>query len=348
MVSILLAGCDSNEYIEIKDAVIFNDKSFKEVKMLSHTDIDTEFIGNPVRMTKVDTFLYIVDSSIDSVVHLFDVKNNLYRGLMVGRGTGPNELLSSGYVHPSPDNQFVWLYDITGRQWVKYGKANVGKISVMTEKIRFVKDTFATMTVEDPVWISDSLFVCVNLNSFKERFYFFDRQLKHKPVYNPRFSFKKNAPDFVLNEMFSILLNVKPDKSKIVLGGRYFDCLEVYHSSGILSTLTKGPEKGFNFNYDRQRSYARGAMIKSPETRRAYLCLKSTDERIYALYSGKEKQDVSNYSNSDVVFTFDWEGKPLTKYVLDCQIISFDVDENNKKIYAIREPEKSIIYFDLN
>jgi hypothetical protein len=345
--SLFLISCNSGEFIEIKEATLFSDRSFEEVKILSHTDVDAEFIGNPVRITKADTLLYVVDATTDSIVHLFDVKNNIYKGLMVGRGAGPEELLSCGYVHLSADSQAVWLYDITGRQWAKYNRAEAGEQSRMIEKIRFSKDAFATMTIDEPVWISDSLFICTDLNSFRERFYIFDRQLKYRPVYNPRFSFKKDVPAFVLSDVFSTLLNVKPDRSKIVLAGRYLDCLEIYLSGGSLSTLIKGAEKGFRFNYDRQRSYDRGAMVKSPETRRAYLCLKSTDERIYALYSGKEQQDVSGYSNSNVIYTFDWDGNPLIKYVLDCQIVSFDVDVNNEKIYAIREPEKSIICFDL-
>jgi hypothetical protein len=111
--------------------------------------------------------------------------------------------------------------------------------------------------------------------------------------------------------------------------------------------LIKGPEQNFNFNYDKERSSSTGAFVKSPESKRAYLCLKSTNDRIYALYSGREKQNPSNYSNSNRLYSFDWNGNPRIKYVLDCDISSFDVDAEDKVIFAIRESDKSIISFSL-
>jgi hypothetical protein len=87
--------------------------------------------------------------------------------------------------------------------------------------------------------------------------------------------------------------------------------------------------------------------LKSPESKWAYLCLKSTNDRIYALYSGKEKQHPSNYSNAHILYSFDWNGNPLIKYVLDCDISSFDVDAEDKVVFAIQEENKSIISFSL-
>ncbi|MDR1116534.1 MAG: TolB-like 6-bladed beta-propeller domain-containing protein [Tannerella sp.] len=53
------------------------------------------------------------------------------------------------------------------------------------------------------------------------------------------------------------------------------------------------------------------------------------------MYSGKERRDSSNYSTSNIIYTFDWEGKLLKKYVLDCQIDSFDVDASTQTISYI-------------
>jgi hypothetical protein len=345
---LLLSNCDfSNEYIKVKNSEPFNDESFKETQFLSHTVVDDDFIGNPVRMTKIDSLLYVVDASTDSIIHLFDVKNNIYKGLFIGRGVGPNELLTADYVHSSADRQSVWIYDITGRQWAQYDMNHPRKAFVH-EKIRFPKDIPGTLYVDKPVWISDSLFVCLDFNSHRERFYILDKQLNHiTPVYNPCFSFRGNAPSFILNDIFSTLLDVKPDKTKIVLAGRYFNCIEIYNTDGSLFKVIRGPDENSGFQYDRERSLSRGAVIKSPESKRAYLCLKTTNTRIYTLFSGKEKQDPSGYSQSNIIYSFDLNGNPLIKYMLDCQVSSFDIDETERKMYAIQEPEKYIISFDM-
>jgi hypothetical protein len=83
------------------------------------------------------------------------------------------------------------------------------------------------------------------------------------------------------------------------------------------------------------------------ETRRAYLDIKTTNNRIYAQYSGKKRGNSSSYSYSDLIYTFDWEGNPLERYELDCIIGGFDVDAAGQTIYAIKKDDFSIIRFDI-
>jgi hypothetical protein len=283
--------------------------------------------------------------STDSILHIFDMNNNRYRGLAVGRGNGPDELISITDVTPSIDRSSIWVLDITSRQWAKYDTKDLyHNKSLKKDKINFRKGEH----INDPQWISDSLFICSDRHLYKERFQIFDKKVnKILSVVNPSFSFNKRISDFLLNDMFSTFLSVKPDKTKIALAGRYLDCIEIYDTAGLLLHLIKGPEKGFNFQYNQQSSLDRGALIKSEETKRAYICLKTTDQRIYALYSGKEKRDETGYSNSNIIYSFDWNGKPLTKYVLNCQINAFDVDETAKKIYAIETLNSMIVSFEL-
>jgi hypothetical protein len=285
----------------------------------------------------------VVDASLDFLVHKFDIKNNLYKGLGIRRGQGPNDLLSVRHVTPSIDNNSVWAYDITSRQWMQCDR----ELNTVIDKIRFTNiiDNI-NIYVNEPQWISDNLFVCLNHNGYKERFYLISRDLTNiTPVINPQFSFNDSYPSFLLSDVFSSNMDVRPDKKKVVLAGRYLDCIEIYDSDGSLTKLLKGPEENFNFQYNRDRSYARGAVVKSPESQRAYICVRCTNDRIYALYSGKKRMDESNYSTSNLIYTFDWEGNLLKKYVLDCLIGSFDVDTSTQTIYAIQDLDSYIVSF---
>jgi hypothetical protein len=210
----------------------------------------------------------------------------------------------------------------------------------------FCNNTFDNICVNDPQWISDDLFLCLNFNSYKERFYLINKDLTDiTPVFNPQFSFDDNHPLFLLSDIFSSSIDVRPDKREEVLADRYLDCIEIYDSDGSLTKLLKGPEKNFNFTYNKSRSNARGAVVKSPESRRAYIGLRCTNDRIYALYSGKKRMDESNYSTSNLIYTFDWDGNLLTKYVLDCRILSFDVDTSTQTIYALQAQDGYIVSF---
>ncbi|MDR2231765.1 MAG: TolB-like 6-bladed beta-propeller domain-containing protein [Tannerella sp.] len=342
LIFFLLTGCQSTELIRISDAYFFSDKSFNKIQYLSSIIVNDTFIGSPVRLTQLDTLLYVVDSSLDSLVHIFDIKNNAYKGLSIRKGNGPNELLSIGHIIPSIDHNTVWANDIMTQRWVQYDK----QLNTIINRIQFSKVISDDMYVNEPQWISDDTFVCLSFNSHKERFYLINNDLTNiKPVFNPQFTFDENVPPFILNDIFSSLLHVRPDKKKVVLADRYLDCIEIYNVDGSLTKLLKGPENIFNFKYDKSRSLGNGVVVKSPESRRAYIGLRSDNDRIYALYSGKMRMDKSNYSTSNIIYTFDWDGNLLKKYILDCQINSFDVDATTQTIYAIQEPEKSIICF---
>lgn len=108
--------------------------------------------------------------------------------------------------------------------------------------------------------------------------------------------------------------------------------------------MTKGPNKDFNFKFDIESSLNQGCMIKLPETLRGYVGIKTTNDCIYLLYSGKEFKDPNHYSYSNIIYTFDWEGNPLNKYELDAQISSFEIDEKENKIYALHRDAYIITY----
>jgi hypothetical protein len=72
---LFLVSCDSGEYIKVKEATLFNDKSFMEIKMILHKDIDTVFIGNPVRVSLIDSLLYAVFDCIE-IYHSNGVLSN--------------------------------------------------------------------------------------------------------------------------------------------------------------------------------------------------------------------------------------------------------------------------------
>ncbi|MDR1114944.1 MAG: 6-bladed beta-propeller, partial [Tannerella sp.] len=187
----LLFGCQSTDLIKITDAYSFNDKSFQNVQYLTSNIVNDTFIGKPTRLTQIDTVLYVVDASLDSLVHKFDVKNNLYKGLGISKGNGPGELLSVRHVTPSIDKNSVWAYGITSRQWMQYDR----ELNTLINEIRFSQDMTDNVYINEPQWISDNRFVCLDSHSHKERFYIVNKDLtEFKPVFNPQFSFDDNLP----------------------------------------------------------------------------------------------------------------------------------------------------------
>lgn len=348
----LFSACRKlNEYITVKNITTFTDGSFKSVKKVSHKVLNDDFIGDPVRISLINTFLFAVDSKTDTIVHVFSIINDNYIGPIIPRGIGPNELLSVGMIEPSIEKNKFWSYDLTNKLWIEnhLDSIVVSKCLIPTKSIRIPQDLPQDIYIDNPVWISDSLFVCSNLNNYRDRYMIFDKQSKLvSSISNPNFIFHEDIPDGILCDIFSTIFDVKPDKSKIALAGRYFDCLEIYNIDGSFQCHLKGPNEKSEVVFNKEKSLNRGVMIKSPETKKIYICIKVSDNKIYALYSGKDRKDPADYNYSNIIYTFDWNGMPLDKIILDTEIGTFDIDEENKKIYAIMKPDNCVIEFDLN
>ena len=74
----------------------------------------------------------------------------------------------------------------------------------------------------------------------------------------------------------------------------------------------------------------------------------ATDSYIYTLNLDMTTEEIENRKTTPNIQVFDWEGKPLTQYKLDCFINTFVVDEVANKIYgAFVEDEDHIYVFNL-
>lgn len=345
-------GCKYEmRYVSLDDYSTYDDKSFQEHKTLIHEDVNKEIIGSLARMSLINGHLYIVDSKLDSIIHVVSVSDNSYLGKMIPRGNGPGEMLSVGTVVSSIDQKAIWLYDLTQRHWNSFSieDININKWNREAAKIDFSKIDKYRSYIESPIWISDSLFVCFDLYSYENRFLIFDRQTKLiDSIKNPHLKFNSGIQSEILSDIFSSQIDVSPDCNHIVLAGRYLDIVEIYSQDGKLKKLIKAPTKDFDFKYDENRSIQNGSLIKSPDTKRAYLRIKTTNTKIYLLYSGRTKSAPDHYSYGRILYVFDYSGRPIIKYELDTLVADFAINDSESVLYAIAYPELSIVKFKLD
>ena len=74
----------------------------------------------------------------------------------------------------------------------------------------------------------------------------------------------------------------------------------------------------------------------------------ATDSYICCINLDMTTEEIENRKTTPNIQVFDWEGKPLTQYKLDCFINTFVVDEVANKIYgAFVEDEDHIYVFNL-
>lgn len=72
--------------------------------------------------------------------------------------------------------------------------------------------------------------------------------------------------------------------------------------------------------------------------------VKSTNEYIYALLCTSSENGFPN-----IISVFDWNGKPVKQYVLDCSIFTFCIDEKSRQGYVLSmtDEDMNLVRFDL-
>lgn len=348
-------ACTSNrsmhsDLIDIDSCDYFNDESFDSIISLTSVVFNDSIICNPTKVALYDSILFSLDAaySSDTLINCYSILDKHYLGAVFLRGNGPKELLSATSVELSADSSCFWTFDITKQIWVgrQCKELNDG-VFLPDEncKILNLRDTIL-LAKNNPIWLEKG-FIVNSLFKYKERFFIYDSiNGSKRAILNYCLHFKDAFNEQIMADIFSTQRCITPDRSKIILAGRYLDLIEIYDSNGNIEKMLKGPHRDFNFKFDVERSMKNSALVKSKDSRRAYLSVKATPTKIYALYSGKAKQDEEHYSYSRMLYVFSLKGDLLFKYILDKPIIDFVVDEKRNCIYAT-SIDAELIYFNI-
>jgi len=157
----------------------------------------------------------------------------------------------------------------------------------------------------------------------------------------------KNKPTIGYSQATNINFDLNEKQKKIAIGYLHFDKIEILNLNGQKNKIIIGPDQlKPKFKY-------KGQTLSNKNLKKAYYDIESNDEYIYALYSGKyginrqKGQYVYNYPA--IIHKFDWEGNPIAKYILDKQIIEFEIDFNRDQIIALdAETDNTFITYNLH
>jgi hypothetical protein len=127
-----------------------------------------------------------------------------------------------------------------------------------------------------------------------------------------------------------------------------WDCemFEIYQLNKFNLSLEKGYYTSLPAYTPKET--AGGARYLLPHENNHTLSLTSSDKLIYQLLCNKGK-DVKLLESikSNLILVFDWDGKPIKKFILDCEVKAIEISPDEKRIYAIRDnPDPEVIYLD--
>lgn len=304
-------------------------------------------LSDPKEIIILDSVYIVKDSKSEFILHIFSLDSHEYMGGFIRRGRGPSEEILIQSVSRAAHNSLFYK-TLSG--------LTLAQFSPKTNSLESI------MIYEVPV---DALTVAYPLNETKVLGWNYTIHENEFLLYNPsdkQFSdfgngFPYPGKNLTLEEKHRLFSNkqmtIKPDKQKFATAYMSFPMIRVFNSiDGKLITEFNSPQT-HNFPYAMINRNATQDEIK--ELVENYFTITSTDQYIYALYSGKTKNKLypdlftPNFSPPDFgneIHVWDWEGNPVKKISLDQMIFSFDVCLKDSTILAIsvNDPDKIMVF----
>lgn len=143
------------------------------------------------------------------------------------------------------------------------------------------------------------------------------------------------------------LLYLSPDEQYAVAACLLSDQIEIFDLKNRTSKLISGPEN-FKAEFEAYKNQGGEDVIQyTDKTRLAFLDASVTDKYIYLLYSGKKNKEHQSFYGA-FVYVFDWNGNPVKKLVLDKNVLSIGVSQDDKVLYSFDETSQYVLYCSLD
>lgn len=292
------------------------------------------FLGLPESMTLVDEKLLINDfAGIDGFIQVYDLKNKKTLSPFAKRGDGPNEFLSVSNIdsYYRNDSLFVGLFDGNYRKYTAYYRDN------FTTPL-FCKGVLIDYTVNELHRIKDGY---IATGIFPQgKFAFLDDSfnvLKFAGEYRP--NKEQVATDNLMHARANLGTSVL-SKEKDVL-------VNILHKAGVVEAYQLEKDSIFKiWEYViEDLNYSVSDANIYNETVEGFISVKTTEENIFALYSGEIDAPHKTAIYGKTIFKFDYEGNLVELLYLDREAIDFAIQGD--QLYSLTHlPEPTILIYD--
>ncbi len=311
--------------------VVFPEAISRDISLLKET-----YLSIPLDMECNDSILFISDFRGDSLLWLYNIKNNDFLHRLAPFGEGPNNFLSPIEIKLSDSVLIIhnrWHYSLK-----KYYIDSEMQIQTKIAEInRLPTDMDRLHPLNDSTYIASGRFN-------EGRYAILDSKgkiVKYLGEYPAYFSGEADIPNFPKFMFHQTMFDSNSKGNKLACATTHvLDIMEYTKDSVNLShRLFLSPyEYGF-----RQNEYSAQA-IESTKNEIGVKRMYTTDNFIYLLYKPfTEKQFYELKSKSCEIWIFDWEGNAIKKLIINGDIITFCVDRDNNTIYCITDaPDPTI------
>lgn len=302
-------------------------------------------LGLPFELEVLGEHLVILDAASDSAVLVMRKDDGELIRSFGRRGHGPGEYEGAWSVDPvaGSDQQF-WIYDASLHRLthVDLSRDFEGGARHGERIINLV----AEATVLDPTRL-DSIFV--SLGFFQSgRLGQFDEEGRFLRTVGSLPQDAHEVPPQILQHAFQSTLEPNPSRTLLAVATRHADRLEIYRPDGTLVASAR-PPFGFLPKFEVRVRRGEPSMATGDDLRFGYVDLATTEDHIYALFSGRTRYGFPGTANyGEYVHVYDWEGRLQTVVKLDSEALAIAVDTADRSLYALRhDPRPAVVRYGL-
>ena len=342
-ITFLLFSCKSDN--TISDYIRY-DKFPKEISLKAEGYIsDDAIMRYPFRIRECGDLLYVLDlHGEEHFFHVFKKESFEYVTSFGRRGEGPEETLQAKNIYCfSSDN--ILTCDEMKREITKWEFSKGGTRPAIVDRIKIDDER---LSLFDFALSSDTSLIFPDASGENR---LFEMNLNNRTSINRIGSIPilsdvdKNKPA-IISQAWNPYIYTSPKGSIIVVATQFGEVLEIYNKDKECKRIVMCGPLGEPYYkcIDNKYTIPLGVM--------GYCDIHITDKYIYAVFSGRTFKEISQ--NEDTpdgghsIHVFDFNGKPVTKYILDYDVYGICVNETEKIIWACNvNDEEQILKYKL-
>jgi hypothetical protein len=329
LVCLQLFSCNESKNKSILNKKTKNFSSFPIEKNIFFENIFKYNKGNVSNLKIKDSTLIIRNfgKGIEYYFYNYSLKTNKLSNGYLSKGRGPNEALGIA-CFGIKDNIF-WTYDVTLKKFLLTETSKILKSDSIIPN--FKRINFKKGFYEVNLFDENSYYGVGSSENFNSKIT--KMNMTNDKAINEYGSFTEtNKPIDLLKDIYTSYIYMRPKGDKIVLPYRYTDVIEIFDIKNEKNFAIQGPEN-FDVIYEEGNRNKINYMKKTKETKKAFVSGAVTNDYIYLLYSGNNRED-KNWSYGKQVYVYDWDGNPIQKINLDRYVYAICITSDNKTIYS--------------
>lgn len=320
--------------------------SFPQEVSLTGRAIHTgEIIKSPWQILFLEDAFLVMDSKADYSLHAFAVADCEHLGSFLRRGSGPEEALYVQSIGAISGNRFFY------------------KTLTHIKRADFDPVILSVETTDSEQIDVDNLLMAFVLDGNYFGWNRKEREREFIRYHAEDGSFSNFGPAFpVLDRKLTLFENlaffsdkavtVKPDGDLFAAVYMSYPFLRIMNSKNGQLTRELRLDNGQLAPESMNRQ---SRAMQSQNFTENYYRICSTNDYIYALYSGKTRSENNvdqtsavfvPYDFSNEIHVWDWEGNPIKRIQLDRQIFDFGVNTDDKLLigFSLQTPEQLLVY----